>query len=94
MPIASSKIFRRIWRIEKERKKEGLGGDEVLRMLAIVHGLWRGAQEGALEIVRLLKGRDVDVRVLTCSAADRAFLSEIKELGTSLLLPGRESVSR
>jgi len=57
----------------------------VLRMLAIVHGLWRGgAQEATLEMLRLLKGRDVDVTVLTCSGADKAFLSEIEELGIAV----------
>jgi glycosyltransferase involved in cell wall biosynthesis len=66
-------------------KKESLGADEVLRILAIVPGLWRrGAQEATLEMLSLLKQRDVDVRVLTCSAPDRAFLSEIKELGITV----------
>jgi glycosyltransferase involved in cell wall biosynthesis len=95
MPIASLKLFRGIWTIEEERKKEGLGDDEVLRMLAIVHGLWRGgAQEATLEMLSLLKRRDVDVRVLTCSAADRAFLSEIKELGITVFETPYKAVSR
>jgi glycosyltransferase involved in cell wall biosynthesis len=54
-------------------------------MLAIVHGLWRGgAQEATLEMLGLLKKRDVDVRVLTCCDAERAFLSEIEELGITV----------
>jgi glycosyltransferase involved in cell wall biosynthesis len=54
-------------------------------MLAIVHGLWRGgAQEATLEMLGLLKKRDVDVRVLTCCEAERAFLSEIEELGITV----------
>lgn len=54
-------------------------------MLAIVHGLWRsGAQEATLAMLTLLKRRGVDLNVLTSQAADRAFLSEIEDIGISV----------
>lgn len=54
-------------------------------MLAIVTGRWRaGAQEATLEMLSLLKKRDVDVSVLICCGADGAFLSEIREFGITV----------
>lgn len=51
-------------------------------MLAIFHGLWSGGgQEATLEMLRMLKIRNVDIRVLTCDATDRRRLSEIEDLG-------------
>jgi glycosyltransferase involved in cell wall biosynthesis len=63
-------------------------------MLAVVGGLWRaGAQEATLETLRLLKKRDADVRVLICRTADRGILSEIQELGITVLETACERVA-
>lgn len=53
-------------------------------MLAIAHGLWRGgAQEATLEMLGLLKRRDMDVRVLTSDSSENAFLSDLENLGVA-----------
>ena len=55
-------------------------------MLAIAHGLWRGgAQEATLEMLSLLRKRDIDISVLTCEKSERAFLSDLENLGISTL---------
>ncbi|MGA2785289.1 MAG: glycosyltransferase family 4 protein [Candidatus Bathyarchaeia archaeon] len=53
-----------------------------MRVLAIAHRLWRGgAQESTLEMLGLLKRRDMDIRVLTCDSSENAFLSDLENLG-------------
>jgi glycosyltransferase involved in cell wall biosynthesis len=53
-----------------------------LRILAIVHGLWRGgAQEATLEILKLLKTREIEISILISDSAERTFRSEIEHLG-------------
>lgn len=67
----------------------------VLRILAITHGLWHGgAQEAVLEMIKLLKGSDVDVAVITCEHRDSWFLSEAKKIGVPTFSAPYEMVAR
>jgi glycosyltransferase involved in cell wall biosynthesis len=53
-----------------------------MRVLAIAHGLKRGgAQEATLEMLDMLKRRNIEVKVITSDAANKSFLSGIEELG-------------
>lgn len=65
-----------------------------MKVLAIAHGLWRGGgQEATLGILKMLKRRGIDIKVLTCTGANKTFLSDIEELGIPTFAASSQTVA-